>query len=56
MGRGRARERVEFSPEAETERSGVCSDEAEAQRCEDETEAGGFSACLSFSASEENIQ
>ncbi len=41
MGEGGARERVEFSPEAETERSGVCSDEAEAQRCEDETEAGG---------------
>ena len=41
MGREGARERVEFSPEAETERSGVCSDEAEAQRREDESVAGG---------------
>ena len=41
MGRGGARGRVEFSPEAETERSGLCSDKAEAQRREDESEAGG---------------
>ena len=33
-GRGGARERVEFSPQAETEQSGLCDDEVEEARAD----------------------